>query len=137
MTLQDRIDLLDKAIIECSSKLSGGGSDGDTVKRIAINALQQINAEQSVISAVENVYFARNDLRLGGGLLATQDIRLENQRVAYRQSVQSIIGVLQQERERLKNEQQAIETKKNHRIQILTLIFSAIAAIGTLLSFIF
>ena len=65
------------------------------------------------------------------------DIREENKRNAYRQGVKAIVGILEQERERLVKAQQEVNETRNLKIQVWTLVFSAIAAVGAIISIFF
>lgn len=112
---------------------------GDALKQFALIALNKIGSSEIILSSIKDVDFPPEDLPFGG-LYNTQDIREENKRVAYRQSVKALIGILEQERERLVKEQQEEAQRKSAKIQLLALISSVVAAacaVATLLLMIF
>lgn len=130
MTTQEKINKLDDAIVKVESYLSYSKDNGGSVKKIATDALQKIEAKNSSIQAVKRVSFPNgNDVWGMGGLLSSMDVREESSRVAYRTSVQTVVNILKHERERLVKEQQ-------DRIQQKSLLWAKIAAFGSIASII-
>lgn len=119
MTIQEKISKLDDAIVKIESYLSYSKENGESVKKIATDALQKIGAKNSSIQAVKCVSFADDRGQcLIGGLLSSMDVRDESSRVAYRTSVQAIVNILKHERDRLIKEQSDAEQKKGYEAQI-------------------
>lgn len=119
MTTQEKINKLDDAIVDVETYLSYGGGKGNGVKKAAIDALNTIGAKDSVVQAVKSVSFVDNNERFQiGGLLSSMDVREESCRVAYRTSVQTVVNILKQERERLIKEQADEEQKKIYDAQM-------------------
>ena len=101
--------------------------------------MNKIGSSEIILSSIKDVDFPPEDLPFGG-LYNTQDIREENKKVAYRQSVKALIGILEQERERLVKEQQEEAQRKSAKIQLWALMSSVVAAacaVATLLLMIF
>lgn len=130
MTTQEKINKLEDAIVKVESYLSYSKENGGSVKKIATDVLQKIEAKNSSIQAVKSVSFPNgNDVWGMGGLLSSMDVREESSRVAYRTSVQTVVNILKHERERLVKEQQ-------DRIQQKSLLWAKIAAFGSIASII-
>ncbi len=135
MTTQERISIIDEAIVEVNAYLSHYNSDGSRAKNIAIDALKKANAG-TFINAIHSVSFSY-DNQLMGGLYNTMDVREESKRVAYRQCINAIVAILQQARVYLVEKLQEEQQKTNKRMNKWTLIFSAIAALGTIATLLF
>lgn len=126
MTYEEKIQILDNGIILMNTYLSYGSSYNDRlfdygvgVKREVIDILKKINAPQYSISSIQNVSFdsCRRDM-LGGHMAGEYEMLCANKCNAYKQSVNSIISILNQERSRLVKEQQDEEQKKSYDAQI-------------------
>lgn len=145
MTYEEKIQILDNGIILMNTYLSYGSSYNDRlfdygvgVKREVIDMLKKINAPQYSISSIQNVSFdsCRRDM-LGGHMAGEYEMLCANKCNAYKQSVNSIISILEQERTRLIKEQADEEQGKVKQMSKWNLIFSAIAAIGTIATLLF
>lgn len=136
MDYAKQIHRLDDAITQVSaylsytSSLSDMSKTGEEAKRTVIAILNKISASQSTINAIQRVSFesSRQGFFLGGNY-NTADIRDESRCNAYRQSINAIINILKQERERLVKEQQ-------DEIQQKSLLWAKIAAFGSIFSII-
>lgn len=126
MTYKERIQILDNGIIRMNTYLSYGSSYNDRlygyggdVKKYAIDILKEIGAPQYSINSVQYVSFdaCRRDL-LGGYMVGEYEMLCANKCNAYKQSVNSIISILEQERTRLIKEQADAEQKKGYEAQI-------------------
>lgn len=143
MDYAKQIHILDNAIAtlnaEMTERYEGNRikSRGDALKKMAIIALTDAGCSPMVNTAINNVSFNFASGWLPGGNFITSDIRNESFITAYRQSVGSIIKILEQERFRLEKEQQELKEKRNLKIQLWTLVFSAIAALGAIISIFF
>lgn len=139
---KDHIKIVDGTIAQINANIGHRGNlkqRGDALKQFALIALNKIGSSEIILSSIKDVDFPPEDLPFGG-LYNTQDIREENKKVAYRQSVKALIGILEQERERLVKEQQEEAQRKSAKIQLLALISSVVAAacaVATLLLMIF
>lgn len=141
MDYAKQIHILDNAITQVSVYLSYTSSysdmskTGEEAKRIVIAILNKISASQSAINAIQSVSFgsSQQDFFLGRNY-NTADVRNESRCNAYRQSINAIINILKQERERLVNEQADEEQTRSKQMAKWTLIFSAIAAICAIIS---
>ena len=111
---------------------------GVGVKREVIDILKKINAPQYSISSIQNVSFdsCRRDM-LGGYMAGEYEMLCANKCNAYKQSVNSIISILEQERTRLSKEQADEEQGKVKQMAKWTLICSAVAAICAIISLFF
>ena len=111
---------------------------GVGVKREVIDILKKINAPQYSISSIQNVSFdsCRRDM-LGGHMAGEYEMLCANKCNAYKQSVNSIISILNQERTRLIKEQADEEQGKVRQMAKWTLICSAVAAICAIISLLF
>ncbi len=135
----DYIKIINGTIAQINANIGYSGNfkqRGDAIKQFALIALEKIGSSEIIRSSIKEVDFPPEDLPFGG-LYNTQDIREENKRNAYRQSVKAIVGILEQERERLVKAQQEVNEKRILKIQLWTLVFSAIAAIGAIISIFF
>lgn len=135
MTMHERISIIDKAIVEVNAYMSHYNSDGSRAKNTAIDALKKAKAG-TFINAIHSVSFPY-DNQLMGGLYNTMDVREESKRVAYRQCINAIVAILQQARVDLVEKLQEEQQKSNKRMNKWTLIFSAIAALGTIATLLF
>ena len=135
MTLKQQISILDNAIIRLRSERNQFAATAHPqwpkltadAKRLAVEAMQKAGAEEGLIAAIDRVAFQRSGHTLwGGSIKANNDACIE----ACQAGVDSIVSILDDYRKTLKE-------KQSNRMMWWTLIFSAIAAIGTLLSFIF
>lgn len=111
---------------------------GVGVKREVIDILKKINAPQYSISSIQNVSFdsCRRDM-LGGHMAGEYEMLCANKCNAYKQSVNSIISILNQERTRLIKEQADEEQGKVRQMAKWTLVCSAVAAICAIISLLF
>ena len=143
MDYAKQIHILDNAIATLNAEMTERyegeriKSRGEALKQTAILALTDAGCSQMVITAINNVSFSYAGRWLPGGNFMTTDIRNESFVTAYRQSVGAIIKILEQERSRLEKEQQELKEKRNLKIQLWTLVFSAIAAVGAIISIFF
>lgn len=143
MDYAKQIHILDNAIATLNAEMTERyegeriKNRGEALKKTAILALTDAGCSQMVITAINNVSFSYAGGWLPGGNFITSDIRNESFVTAYRQSVGAIIKILEQERSRLEKEQQELKEKRDLKIQLLTLVFSAIAAVGAIISIFF
>ena len=136
MDYAKQIHRLDDAITQVSVYLSYTSSysdmskTGEEAKRTVIAILNKISASQSAINAIQSVSFgsSQQDFFFGRNY-NTADVRDESRCNAYRQSINAIINILKQERERLVKEQQ-------DEIQQKSLLWAKIAAFGSIASII-
>ena len=135
MTLKQQISILDGAIIRLRSERTRFAATAHpqwpkvtvTVQQLAKDAMRKAGAEEVLIKGIDRVAFERSAHTLwGGSIKANNDACIE----ACQAGVDSIVSILDDYRKTLKE-------KQSNRMMWWTLIFSAIAAIGTLLSFIF
>lgn len=136
---KDHIKIVDGTIAQINANIGHSGNlkqRGDALKQFALIALNKIGSSEIIVSAIKEIDFPPEDLPFGG-LYNTRDIREENKRNAYRQGVKAIVGILEQERERLVKAQQEVNETRNLKIQVWTLAFSAIAALGAIISIFF
>lgn len=141
MDYAKQIHRLDDAITQVSVYLSYTSSysdmskTGEEAKITVIAILNKISASQSAINAIQSVSFgsSQQDFFLERNY-NTADVRNESRCNAYRQSINAIINILKQERERLVKEQADEEQKRSKQMVKWTLIFSAIAAICAIIS---
>ena len=136
---KEHIKIVDGTIAQINANIGYSGNlkqRGDALKQFALIALNKIGSSEIIISSIKEIDFPPEDLPFGG-LYNTQDIREENKKVAYRQSVKALVGILEQERERLVKAQQEVNEKRILKIQLWTLVFSAIAAVGAIISIFF
>ena len=145
MTNSEKINKLDELISRMNTCLSFGSSFndnlasyGENVKKSVCDVLRDIDVSNISINSILNVSFdsCRRDI-FGNSDYNTIETRETNKCNAYKQSVNSIINILKQERERLIKEQADEEQKINKWMTKWSLIFSAIAAIGTIITLLF
>lgn len=143
MDYAKQIHRLDDAIatlnVEMTERYEGERikSRGEALKKTVILALTDAGCSPMVITAINNVSFSYAGGWLPGGNFMTSDIRNESFVTAHRQSVGAIIKILEQERSRLEKKQQELKEKRDLKIQLWTLVFSAIAAVGAIISIFF
>lgn len=65
MTTQERISIIDKAIVDVNAYLSHYNSDGSRAKNTAIDALKKANAG-TFINAIHSVSFPYGNQSMGG-----------------------------------------------------------------------
>lgn len=132
------IKILDETIAQINANI-GCNCDfehqGNYLKQLAKEALKEIGVNNIILSSIQTIGFPSEDLPIGG-LYNTRDIREENKRVAYRQSVKAIVGILEQERERLVKEQQEEAQLENVRLQKESIKWAKIAAFAGIASII-
>lgn len=139
MDYNSKIRIIEGAIAQINANIGHSGNlkqRGEDLKHFTLTALNKIGSTEIIVSAIKEIDFPPEDLPFGG-LYNTKDIREENKKVAYRQSVKALVGILEQERERLVKAQQEVNEKRILKIQLWTLVFSAIAAIGAIISIFF
>lgn len=151
MTCEERIQILDNGIIRMNTYLSYGSSYNDRlygyggdVKKYAIDILKEIGAPQYSINSVQYVSFdACSRDMLGGYMAGEYEMLCANKCNAYKQSVNSIISILNQERTRLIKEQSDAEQKKgyeaqiaNNKLQKESILWAKIAAFASIVSII-
>ena len=125
MTYEERIHILDNGIIRMNTYLSNGSSYNDRlygyggdVKKYAIDILKEIGAPQYSINSVQYVSFDACRRNMFGHMAGEFEMLCANKCNAYKQSVNSVISILNQERSRLVKEQQDEEQKKSYDAQI-------------------
>ena len=144
MTYEERIHILDNGNNRMNTYLSYGAayndhldSIGKDARKEAYDMLTKIEATQASLYAVQNISFNACCRDIYGGNYNTREIREANKCNAFKQSITSLISILKQERERLIKEQADEEQKINKWMTKWSLIFSAIAAIGTIITLLF
>lgn len=125
MTYEEKIQILDNGIILMNTYLSNGAayydnldSTGNEAKREAYDVLTKIEATRASLYAVKNISFDSCRRNMWGCNHNTADVRDESRCNAYRQSINAIINILKQERERLVKEQADEERQKIYDAQI-------------------
>ena len=139
MDYNSKIRIIEGAIAQINANIGYSGNlkqRGEALKHFALIALIKIGSSEIIVSAIKEIDFPPEDLPFAG-LYNTRDIREENKRNAYRQGVKAIVGILEQERERLVKAQQEVNETRNLKSQLWTLVFSAIAAVGAIISIFF
>lgn len=138
------IQTLDGAIAQAKAQLSFNAGDGkslhnrgESIKHMAKIVMKEINSPDIIVNAIQAIEFPSEYEDMFGGNYNTAEIREESRRTRYKQGVEAIIVILQQERTRLVKIQQDKEQKTNKRMNKWTLIFSAIAALGTIATLLF
>ena len=138
------IQTLDWAIAQAKAQLSFNAGDGkslhnrgESIKHMAKIVMKEINSPDIIVNAIQAIEFPSEYEDMFGGNYNTVEIREESRRTRYKQGVEAIIVILQQERTRLVKIQQDKEQKTNKRMNKWTLIFSAIAALGTIATLLF
>lgn len=135
---KDHIKIVDGTIAQINANIGHSGNlkqRGDALKQFALIALNKIGSSEIIVSAIKEIDFPPEDLPLGG-LYNTRDIKEENKRNAYRQGVKAIVGILEQERERLVKEQQEEAQLENVRLQKESIKWAKIAAFAGIASII-
>ena len=125
MTYEERINILDRGIIRMNTYLSYGSSYNDRlfdygrdVKSDAVETLKKIGAPQHSINSIQNVSFESCRRSSFGCMAGEYEMLCANKCNAYKQSVNSVISILNQERSRLVKEQQDEDQKKSYDAQI-------------------
>ena len=144
MTYEERIQILDNGIIRMNTYLSDGAayndhldSTGNKARQEAYDVLTKIEATRASLYAVKNISFDSCRRNMWGCNVGEYEIQCANKCNAYKQSVNSIINILNQECIRLIKEQADEEQKSNKLLTKWTLAFSIIAALGTIASLLF
>lgn len=144
MTYEERINILDRGIIRMNTYLSYGAAyndhldhTGNEARQEAYDVLKKIEATQYSIYSIKNISFDSCRRNMWGCNVGEYEIQCANKCNAYKQSVNSIISILEQERTRLIKEQADEEQKSNKLLTKWTLTFSIIAALGTIASLLF
>lgn len=150
MTYEERINILDRGIIRMNTYLSYGAayndhldSTGNEAKREAYDVLTKIEATRASLYAVKNISFDSCRRNMWGCNVGEYEIQCANKCNAYKQSVNSIISILNQERTRLIKEQSDAEQKKgyeaqiaNNKLQKESILWAKIAAFASIVSII-
>ncbi len=138
------IRTLDGAIAQAKAQLSFNAGDGkslhnrgESIKHMAKIVMKEICSPNIIVNAIQAIEFPSEYEDKFGGNYNTMEIREESRRTRYKQGVEAIITILQQEQERLVKQQQEEQQKSNTRMNKWTLIFSAIAALGTIATLLF
>ena len=138
------IRTLDGAIAQAKAQLSFNAGDGkslhnrgESIKHMAKIVMKEICSPNIIVNAIQAIEFPSEYEDMFGGNYNTMEIREESRRTRYKQGVEAIITILQQEQERLVKQQQEEQQKSNKRMNKWTLIFSAIAALGTIATLLF
>ena len=138
------IRTLDGAIAQAKAQLSFNAGDGkslhnrgESIKHMAKIVMKEICSPNIIVNAIQAIEFPSEYEDMFGGNYNTMEIREESRRTRYKQGVEAIITILQQEQERLVKQQQEEQQKSNTRMNKWTLIFSAIAALGTIATLLF
>ena len=125
MTYEERIQILDNGIIRMNTYLSNGAayndhldSTGNEAKQEAYDVLTKIEATRASLDAVKNISFDSCRRNMWGCNVGEHEMLCANKCKAYKQSVNSIIRILEQERTRLIKEQADAEQKKEYEAQI-------------------
>ena len=144
MTYEEKIQILDNGIIRMNTYLSYGSSYNDrlydygvSVKRDMIDTLKKIGAPQYSINSIQNVSFDSCRRNMFGHMAGEYEMLCANKCNAYKQSINSIISILEQERGRLVKAQTDEEQKKDKKTAKWTFICSAIAAACAIISLLF
>lgn len=150
MTYEERINILDRGIIRMNTYLSYGAayndhldSTGKDARREAYDILTKIEATQTSLHAVQNVSFDACRRNMWGcdyhSIVAIET----NKCNAYKQNINSIINILNQERSRLLKEQADEEQKKiydaqvaSNKLQKESIMWGKIAAFASIASII-
>ena len=125
MTYEERIQILDNGIIRMNTYLSYGAayndhldSTGNEARQEAYDVLKKIEATQYSIYSIKNISFDSCRRNMWGHMAGEYEIQCANKCNAYKQSINSIIGILTQERTRLIQEQAGAEQAKGYEAQI-------------------
>ena len=137
------IRTLDGAIAQAKAQLSFNAGDGkslhnrgESIKHMAKIVMKEIGSHNIIANAIQAIEFPSEYEDMFGVNYNTVEIREESRRTRYKQGVEAIIVILQQEKTRLVKEQQEEAKKKSDRMQLWSLIFAAIAAVGTIITLI-
>lgn len=143
MTIADKLIILDAVIAQMNTYLSYASSYSDllfdygqSAKKHAVETLKKIDAPQYSINSIQNVSFDDCRRNMFGHNAGEYETLCANKCNAYKQSVNAVINILDQERTRLLKELQDEAQKANKRIAKWSLMFSAIAAGGTVIGLI-
>ena len=150
MTYEERIQILDNGIILMNTYLSYGAayndhldSTGNKAKQEAYDVLTKIEATRASLYAVKNISFDSCRRSIFGHMAGEYEMLCANKCNAYKQSINSIIGILEQERTRLIKEQSDAEQKKGYEAQIASnklqkesILWAKIAAFASIVSII-
>lgn len=144
MTIAEKLNILDAFIAQMSSYLSRGSSYNDSLynygniaKKNAIETLKKIGAPKYSIDSIKNISFESYRDEIFGHHYGEYEMKSANRCNAYKQSVNSVISILNQERTRLIKEQADTEQRKDKQMAKWTLICSAVAAICAIISLLF
>lgn len=144
MTYKDKITILDNTIATLNSELSKHYTDGqrarrrgDALKKMAILALTDLGSSNVVKDAIDNVSFCSLHCSDFSVCIGSFNDKINGIEVTFQQGVRSLIDILKQERECLQKAQQDREQKSIKNMNKWTLIFSAIAALGTIATLLF
>ena len=125
MTYEEKIQILDNGIILMNTYLSYGAayndhldSTGNEAEQEAYDVLTKIEATRASLYAVKNISFDSCRRSMFGHMAGEYEMLCANKCNAYKQSVNSIISILEQERPRLIKEQSDAEQKKGYEAQI-------------------
>ena len=150
MTYEERINILDRGIIRMNTYLSYGAayndhldSTGNEARQEAYDVLKKIEATQYSIYSIKNISFDACRRNMFGcdyhSIVAIET----NKCNAYKQSLNAIINILNQERERLIKEQADEEQKKiydaqvaSNKLQKESIMWGKIAAFASIASII-
>lgn len=107
---------------------------GNQVKEIAIEALRTIGCNEYIINSIKRISFeSRYDSIMTQSHIG-QDKCHEKRDDIFNYNKNSIVAILNRERENLIQQRQEKEQKTNRKIQVWALAFSAIAALGTIVT---
>ena len=150
MTYEERIQILDNGIIRMNTYLSYGAayndhldSTGNEARQEAYDVLKKIEATQYSIYSIKNISFDSCRRNMWGHMAGEYEIQCANKCNAYKQSVSSIISILEQERTRLSKEQADEEQQKiydaqiaSNKLQKESIMWGKIAAFASIASII-
>lgn len=144
MTYKEKITILDNTIATLNSELSIHYTDGrrarsrgDALKKMAMLALTDLESSNVVKDAIDNVSFCSLHCSDFSVCIGSFNDQINGIETTFQQGVRSLIDILLQERERLQKAQQDREQKSIKNMNKWTLIFSAIAALGTIATLLF
>ena len=144
MDYAKQIHILDNVIATLNSELSIHYTDGrrarsrgDALKKMAILALTDLGSSNVVKDAIDNVSFCSLHCSDFSGSIGSFNDKINGIETTFQQGVRSLINILQQERECLQEAQLDREQKSIKNMNKWTLIFSAIAALGTIATLLF
>lgn len=144
MTYKEKITILDNTIATLNSELSIHYTDGrrarsrgDALKKMAMLALTDLESSNVVKDAIDNVSFYSLHCSDFSVSIGSFNDKINGIETTFQQGVRSLIDILLQERERLQKTQQDREQKSIKNMNKWTLIFSAIAALGTIATLLF